>query len=81
MDKAMLLINLISMIAAVVSCIKSIKAKNEAKRILTKIETISINTGTQRVEGNDIENKGDIDIANSGINDGIIGGNVSGGNK
>lgn len=77
MDVAMLVITLISMIATVVSCIIAVRAKNESKKILNTIQ--NINTGTQNLQNNSVKNKGKIDINNSGKNDGVMGGIVTGG--
>ncbi|MBX4265893.1 hypothetical protein [Clostridium estertheticum] len=79
MDNVMLGINVISMVATVISCIIAIKAKNEAEKTLIKIQNASLNVKNDIRKDNAVKNEGDIDISNSGKNDGIIGGIITGG--
>lgn len=79
MDIIMMIIGLISMVATVISCIIAVRAKNESKRILNNIQSIAVNTGTQEIQNHTVETKGDIDIENSGNNDGVMAGVVTGG--
>jgi hypothetical protein len=76
MDIIMMIIGLISMVATVISCIIAVRAKNESKRILSNIQSVTLNTGQQEVE-----NEGDFEIENSGHNDGVMAGIVTGGIK
>lgn len=76
METVMLVISIVSMIATVISTIIAIKAKNEAKVILTEIKSGDIKSNNQR---HNIKNKGKIDINNSGNNEGVMAGIVSGG--
>jgi len=77
MDIAMFIVTLISMIATVVSSIIAVKAKNESKRILNQLQII--NSGKQSFQSSILENSGDIEMENSGDNDGVIAGVVTGG--
>lgn len=73
----MFVITFISMIATVVSCVIAVKAKNESKKILNTIQ--NINNGNQKIGNNRVDNRGNIDIENSGENDGVMAGIVTGG--
>ncbi|MGA5691343.1 hypothetical protein [Cytobacillus pseudoceanisediminis] len=77
MEVAMFVITLVSMVATVISCIIAVKAKNESRNILATIQ--NINTGTQNLQNKSVKNKGRIDIKNSGENDGVMAGIVTGG--
>lgn len=79
MDKVMLAVNLISMVATVVSCIVAVRSKNEANRILTEMKILNVNTGVQAVQGENVNNNAKIDIKNTGKNEGVIGGIITGG--
>ncbi|SDF03600.1 hypothetical protein SAMN04488542_10525 [Fontibacillus panacisegetis] len=76
MDITMLIISIASMIATIISTIFAIKAKNEARLILTQIKNTEINSDLQK---HDIKNSGKIDVENSGKNNGIMAGIVTGG--
>ncbi len=65
MEIAMLVISVISMIATIIPCIITIKAKNEAKKILSEINNIKVNT---------VSNSGGVTTNNTGINRGFISG-------
>lgn len=72
MDIIMLIISLIAMIATVVSCFVTIKAKNEVKGIVNGINLY-------KKDDSSAKNNGGVRIKNSGTNSGVIGGVVSGG--
>ncbi|MFD2671190.1 hypothetical protein [Marinicrinis sediminis] len=74
MDITMMIISLISMIATVISCVVAVKAKNEVKRI-----SLMVNTG--QVHESKVDNKGDIEISNTGQNTGVMAGITTGGIK
>lgn len=76
MDVALFIISFISMIATVVSTVIAVKVKNESKEMLKTIHYI--NLGTQSIQNNNVKNKGEIDIKNSGKNEGIIAGILTG---
>lgn len=81
MDYITLAISIVSMVAGVISAIVAVKAKNESKKILIKIENISANfeMHSHKNEGSSTENSGDILVENSGKNEGVVAGIVSGG--
>lgn len=72
MDIIMLIISLIAMVATVVSCFITIKAKNEVKEIVNSINLY-------KKDDSSAQSKGGVKIKNSGTNSGVIGGVVSGG--
>ncbi|ACQ53766.1 hypothetical protein AGE29_03680 [Clostridium botulinum] len=72
MDTVTLLINLISMIATVISCIIAVRAKNETQKIWTNIKN-------QEFKDSSVKNEGNIRIENSGDNKGTMSGIITGG--
>lgn len=62
------------MIATVISCATAVKAKNEVKRI-----SLMVNTG--QLHESKVDNKGNIEISNTGQNTGVITGITTGGIK
>ncbi|MDP7979908.1 hypothetical protein [Bacillus multifaciens] len=81
MDILMMIISLISMIATVISCVIAVRAKNESKKILNKVEHSISNTGNQKIKDTSVKNEGDIKIDNEGTNKGVMAGVVTGGIK
>lgn len=69
MESITLLVNIISMFAAVVSCILAIKAKNKAKKISKEIENNFLNQNYK--SGNEFN------VSNSGKNTGNVGGVIN----
>jgi len=74
MDITMMIISLVSMIATVISCVVAVKAKNEVRRI-----SLKVNTG--QVDESKVNNKGNIEIGNTGQNAGVMAGITTGGIK
>lgn len=65
MDNIMLILTIIGTCATVISTVLAIRAKNEAREILKEIK---------EEKNRNINNKGKIDIKNTGTNSGIISG-------
>lgn len=75
MDIIILVINLIAMVATVISCVQTIKVKKETEEAIGNFYN---NSGIQKIEDKSIKNTGDISIDNSGTNSGVIGGIING---
>lgn len=69
MDYLMLILTAIGTTATVVSAVIAVKAKNEAKDILKQIK---------EEKSRNIRNSGDVRVANSGNNSGVLSGINSG---
>ena len=67
MEELSLLLNAISTLAAVVSAVKEVQAKNEVKKLKNIING-----------DKNIQVSGDVSVSNSGNNDGVISGVNSG---
>lgn len=81
MENINLGINIVAMVAGVISAIVAVKAKNESRNILAKIEKIKIDLEVNNIndKGSSTQNSGDILVENKGNNHGIVSGIISGG--